>query len=115
MQEARQVVLLKSGSLVAAGVHRLLQGVDGVELHVVTADDPEASAKIRDLAPGVIVLDSGDLCLREGVIPRFLGEHPNAEVIALSQNHSDIEVYRIERSLHTDLPGLLEAIRGSAG
>ena len=113
--QTKRVVLLNSRSLLAAGVQSLLQGIDGLELHTVSADDPQATAKIRDLAPGVIVLDSGDVSLGKGVITRMLEEHPKAKVIALSLKREDIGVYRVERVLQTDLSGLLEAIRGNMG
>jgi len=44
----------------------------------------------------------------------MLAEHPKAKVIALNLNRTGIEVYRVRRVLHTDLNGLLEAIRGRA-
>jgi DNA-binding NarL/FixJ family response regulator len=113
--QARRVVLLNSRSLLAAGVQSLLQEIDGLEVYTVSADDPQATAKIRQLAPGAIVLDSGDVSLDKGVITRMLEDHPKAEVIALSLSRADIEVYRIERLLQTDLCGLLRAIRGSKG
>ncbi|MBI4301356.1 MAG: response regulator transcription factor [Chloroflexi bacterium] len=110
----KRVVLLSNHSLLAAGVQRLLQGVDSLELSIVAAKDPEAILKLRRLTPEVIVLDSSDPSLGEGVIPRMLEENPHARVVALNLNRSDIEVYRVRHVLHTDLNGLLEAIRGKA-
>lgn len=109
---AKRVALMSNRSLLAAGVQRLLQGMGGLELAVVAADDPEVAHRLKKLAPEVIVLDSGDASIGEGVITRMLGEHPKARVIALNLNRPGIEVYRVQRVLHTDLDGLLEAIQG---
>ncbi len=107
-----RVAMLNSRSLLAAGVQRLLQGVDGLELTIVAADDPEAAAKLRELAPRVIVLDSGDSSLGEGVVTQMLEEHPRARVVTLNLNHAGIDVYRMRRVQQTSVDGLLEAIHG---
>ncbi|MBI4302062.1 MAG: hypothetical protein HY664_05610 [Chloroflexi bacterium] len=109
---AKRVVLLSNRSLLSAGVRRLLQGVDSLELSIVAAEDPEASPKLRELAPEVIILDSDDPSLGEGIITHLLGQHPKARVIALKLDRKGIEVYMMHRCVETDLFGLLEAIRG---
>ncbi len=109
---AMRVAMFNSRSLLAAGVQRLLQGVAGLELSIVAADDPESGARLRKLAPSVIVLDSGDASLGEGVITQMLEEHPRARVVALSLDHAGIDVYRMRRVQRTNLDGLLEAIQG---
>ncbi|MBI2936425.1 MAG: response regulator transcription factor [Chloroflexi bacterium] len=110
--QAKKVVLLSNRSLLAAGVQRLLQGVDSLELSIVAARDSEALTKLRHLAPEVIVLDSGDPTLGEGVVTSLLGQHPRARVIALNLDRTGIEVYSLHRVVHADLEGLLEAIHG---
>ncbi|GEM_PF-2272983 len=107
-----RVAMLSNRSLLSAGVQRLLQGVDGLELTIVAADDPEAAAKLRELAPKVIVLDSGDASLGEGVVTQMLEEHPRARVVTLNLNHAGIDVYRMRRVHQTNVDGLLEAIHG---
>jgi DNA-binding NarL/FixJ family response regulator len=107
-----RVVILNNRSLLAAGVQRLLQSVDGLELAIVAADDPRAAAKLRELAPKVIVLDSGDASLGEGVVTRMLRENPQARVVTLNLNHAGIDVYRMRRVQQTNVDGLLEAIHG---
>lgn len=109
---AKRVVLLSSGSLLAAGVERLLGAECGLDICVVAEHDPEIAAKLRRLAPSVIVVDSGKIATAEGVITRILQEHPQAKVIALNLNRTDIEVYRMERLVQADTQGLLEAIQG---
>lgn len=109
---ANRVVLLSNRSLFAAGVQKLLQDVDGLELSVVAAGDPEAAARIRHLAPSVIVLDSGDTSLGHEAIAQLLEEHPRVWVVALDLNRRGIDVYRMKRVLQTNLDGLLEAIQG---
>jgi DNA-binding NarL/FixJ family response regulator len=107
-----RVAILNSRSLLAAGVQRLLRGADGLKLTIVAADDPEAAAKLKQLAPKVIVLDSGDSSLGEGVVTQMLEEHPKARVVALNLDHAGIDVYRIRRVHQTNVDGLLEAIHG---
>lgn len=109
---AKRVVLLGNRSLLTAGVQRLLEGVDSLDLSIVAAGEPAAIARLHPPAPEVIVLDSGDPSLGEGVITHLLGQHPKARVIALDLNRRGIEVYRVRRVVETDLDGLLEAIRG---
>ena len=107
-----QVVLLKNHSLLSASIEKLLQNEVSLELSIVAADDPKATAKIRRRRPQAIIIDSGDASLGEGVIPRLLEEHPQTKVIAVNLNHSGITVYQIRDVLQTDLAGLLEAIQG---
>ncbi|MBI2304300.1 MAG: hypothetical protein HYU86_06080 [Chloroflexi bacterium] len=108
----KRVVLLTNRSVLVAGVQRLLQGVSDLELTIMADGDPEAVTKLGALAPQVIVLDSGDTSLGEGVITRMLTENPKSKVIALNLNRTGIEVYRVRRVQHTGFDGLLEAIRG---
>lgn len=110
--KARRVVLLSNRSLLAAAVQTLLLGLDGVELHTVSVDDPKALFTLQSLAPHVIILDSGDASLGEGIITRMLKEHSRTRVIAVNLDQTGIEVYRVRRTVETDLDGLLEAIRG---
>lgn len=108
----KRVALLSNRSLLAAGVQRLLQSMDGLELTMVAADDPEAAAQMRRHAPHVIILDTGDASLGPGAITRMLEEHPKARVIALNLDRTGIEVYQMKRVLQSNLDGLLEAIQG---
>lgn len=107
-----QVVLLTNGSVLGAGIHRLLQEAAGLDLVVVGADDPEAESKVTKAAPHVIVLDTGDSALRDGAITRLLSHHPRARVIALALSHTGIEVYRMKRVSQADPGELLTAIQG---
>lgn len=104
--------MLTSHSLLAAGIQRLLEEGDGLELSLVAADDAQWLARVRQLLPHVIVLDSGDASLGEGAITRLLEEHPKARVVALNLNRTGIEVYQVRRLLHTNAAGLLDAVRG---
>ena len=108
----KRVVLLSNRSLLAVSIQRLLQSEKDLGLSVVAADDPEATAKIRRRAPQVIIIDSSDASLGEGVITRLLQEHPKVKIIALNWNHKSIEVYQMKHVLQTNLDGLLETIRG---
>jgi DNA-binding NarL/FixJ family response regulator len=109
---AKRVVLLSNRSLLAAGVQRLLECVDSLELSTVATGDPGAIPKLRQLAPEVIVLDSGDPSLGEGAITRLLGQNPRVRVVALNLDRTGIEIYRMHHVVQTDLDGLLEAIQG---
>ncbi len=108
----KRVVLLSNRSLFAASIQRLLESETSFELFTVVADDPKAIANIRRMSPQVIIIDSGDTSLGEGVITRLLEEHPKTRVIALNLNHGGIKVYQMKHILQTNLDGLLETIRG---
>lgn len=86
--------------------------MDGLELSIVAADDPEATSKISQLDPQAILLDSDDTLLGRGSITRMLEEYPGARIVVLNLYRQGIEVYRMKRVLQTDLDGLLEAIWG---
>ncbi|MBI4308103.1 MAG: hypothetical protein HY684_04790 [Chloroflexi bacterium] len=109
-----RVVLLTNRSLLSAGVGRLLQAIQGVELVIVAGDDPDAGGKIRQVAPQVIILDSCDASLGEEPILRILDQYPRAKVIALNLNHHGIDVYQMRRLKQANLDGLLAAIQGAA-
>lgn len=103
--------MLTNHSLLAAGLQRLLQAIDGIELCTVLADDPQAAERIRSLDPQAIVLDSGDISMGEATITQMLEEHPRARVVALNLKRSGIEVFEMQRLAPTDLTALLEAIQ----
>jgi DNA-binding NarL/FixJ family response regulator len=107
------VVLISNRSLLAAGVESLLRLVDGVELSVISIEGVDAITTLRKLNPAVIVFDSGDSTLGEGMVTRLLGQHPDARVIALTLDPTGIEVYRVHRVVETNLDGLKEAIWGA--
>ncbi len=109
---AKRLVLLSSRSLFAAGVQRLLEDSDGIELSTVAADEAGWVTKVKHLAPKVIVMDSSDCSLDQGVIARLLEEHPRARGIALSLNHAGMDVYWMKRVPQTNVDGLLGAIQG---
>ncbi len=107
-----QVVLLTNGSILGAGIHRLLKEAAGLDLVVVEAHDPDAESKVRKAAPHVIVLDTVAPSLRDDVITRLLSHHPKARVIVLTLSHTGIEVYRMKRVSQADPGELLAAIQG---
>ncbi len=107
----KRVVLLSNRSLLATSVQKLLQEEASVKFSIILADDPEVKAKIARCRPGVIILDSGDVSLGEGVITRLLEENPRTSVVALNLNHVGMQVYHMEHVLQTDLNGLLETIQ----
>lgn len=108
-----RVVLLTNHSLLAAGLQRLLQAIDGLELCTVRADDPRAAERIRSLDPQAIVLDSGDISMGDAAITQMLEEYPRAKVVALNLKRPGIEVFEMQRLAQTDLAALLEAIQGN--
>lgn len=112
MSTRRQAALLNNHSLLAAGVQSLLQDVEGLELSVVSTRDPDANQKLLQLAPEVIVLDSGDASLGEGGIARLASEHPGARIVSLNLRRTGIEIHQVHRIVEANLDGLLEAIWG---
>lgn len=109
---ARRVVLLSNRSILASGIQRLLEDVEGILFSVMETRDPEWPVKLGQEKPRAIILDSGDASLGEGVITHLLEEHPRAKIIALNLNHTGMDVYRMKRVVPTDLEGLLHAIQG---
>ena len=107
----KRVVLLSNHSLLATSIQKLLQDEESFEFSIILADDPEVRAEITRRRPEVIILDSGDASLGEGVITRLLEENPRTRVIALNLNHVGMQVYQMRHVLQTDLGGLLEAIQ----
>ena len=107
----KRVVLLSNHSLLATSVQKLLENEDGFELSLMLADDLEVKTKITRRKADVIILDSGDASLGEGVITRLLEENPRARVIALNLNNEGLKVYQMKHVLQTGFNGLLEAIQ----
>lgn len=106
------MVLLSNRSLVAVATQRLLEGMEDIDLCVLSPNDPDASARISQQNPEAIIVDSGDPTMQEGLATDLLRQHPHAKVIALNVGEHDIKVYRMEQVLQADLAGLLRAIRG---
>jgi DNA-binding NarL/FixJ family response regulator len=108
----RRVVLLNNRSLFVAGVERLLQGVDDVELNVVPVDHANLATEVKRFAPHIIILDSGAAQPSGEAIVGLLAEHPKAKVVGLNLNEPAMKVFRMRQVRHMDLEGLLEVIRG---
>ncbi len=106
-----RVVLVSNRSVLVAGIQRLLEGMNSVELSVVQEDVPDLQRHIRTLAPQAILLD-GEGVADQGMVTQMLEQQPAARVIVLGVQRNDIEVYSLRKVLHTDLDGLLEAIHG---
>ncbi|MDA1348280.1 MAG: hypothetical protein O3A47_05360 [Chloroflexi bacterium] len=112
----QNVVLFSNRSLLAAGVRRLLEGEE-VKFSILEAQDPDWASKMKEIQPGVILLDSGDRSLAEGVITRLLATCPKAKVVGLNTDNKSIDIYQMSQVPQTDMAGLLEAIGqdGNAG
>ena len=106
------VVLLTNGSLLGTTVRRLLAGREGLRVAVVERNGPNADDEIERARPQVIVLDSAEARPEEDAITRLLQRHSNARVIALSLNHTGMEVYRMQRILQVSPGELLAAVQG---
>ena len=106
-----RVVLVSNRSVLVAGIQRLLEGTNSVELSVVQEDAPDLQRHIQILAPQAILLD-GEGVADQGMVTQMLEQQPAARVIVLGVQRKDIEVYSLRKVLHTDLDGLLEAIHG---
>ncbi len=109
----RRVVLLSNRSVLAAGVESLLQVEEGIQLTVLATDAPDLETRLRQAAPQVVVVDTGDSVLGARLLARVLEIRPQARVVALDLNQPGIPVYRRERVVATTLAGLLDAIHGT--
>lgn len=108
----KRVVFLSNHSVLATGIQKLLQEEEGFELHIILADDPEVKAEITRRRPEIIILDSGDASLGEGVITSLLEENPETRVVAMNVNHNGLKVYQMKQMLKANLDQLLETLRG---
>lgn len=108
--ERKKVALITNRSLLASGVLRLLGNVEGLEVLPVNATDPDCDQKIREFAPSVIILDSGDSSLGQAMTFRLLNRHPEATVAALNLNRTDLQIYRMDRVINCSPEELLEVI-----
>ena len=109
-----RVVLLSNHSLLAAGILSLLEGVDGLEVAVVSVDDPDASCKMRHFAPHVIVLDGTGGSSARTAITQLLKQNPVARIVSLNLGHRDVEVFRMERLTVSSSEEFLAAIRSQS-
>jgi DNA-binding NarL/FixJ family response regulator len=109
----KKVVLLNNRGVLAAGVQQLLRGLEGVDLSVIDLDDRSLAAKIGEKVPDVIVLDTGESAVGQARIVQLLEQQPRAQVVALNVHRSEINVFRVNRIVRTDLEGLATAIGGA--
>ncbi len=112
--ERKKVALITDRSLLASGVLRLLGNVEGLQVLPVNADDPECDQKIKKFAPSVIIIDSGDTPMGQGMTFRLLNRHPEATVAALNVNRTDLQIYRMDRVIDCSPEEFLEVIGVSA-
>ncbi len=112
--ERKKVALITNRSLLASGILKLLGNVEGLEVLPVNADDPECDQKIKEFAPSVIILDSGDPSMGQAMTCRFLNGHPEATVAALNVNRTDLQLYRMDRVIDCSPEELLEVIGANA-
>ena len=98
--ERKKVALITNRSLLASGVLRLLGNVDGLEVLPVNADDPECDQKIKNFAPSVIVIDSGDPSMGQALAFRLLNSHPEATAAALNVNRTALQPNPMDRVIH---------------
>ena len=112
--ERKKVALITNRSLLASGVLRLLRNAEGLEVLPINADDPECDQKIRIFAPSVIILDSGDPRMGQGMAFRLLNRHPEATVAALNLNRTDLQIYRMDRVIDCSPEELLEVLGANA-
>ncbi|MBI4337595.1 MAG: response regulator transcription factor [Chloroflexi bacterium] len=108
----KRILLLSNRSLLASGVQRLLEKEEGIELFTAATGDGNAPAKVRQWSPEVIVLDSGDPSMGEGMVTRLLEQFPGARVVAVGLEQEGINVYRMQRLVQTTPSELLAAIYG---
>ncbi len=109
MAKAR-VILLSHGSVMAAGVLRLLQAAGDLEVVAVTIGDPDAERKVMQFAPDIIVLDCDDAEMEQRAVTLLLRHNPDAGVVLLNSSRSDAEVYRLERVAQPTIERLLDVI-----
>jgi DNA-binding NarL/FixJ family response regulator len=107
-----RVVILSGHSLFAEGVaSQLRQTLQGLELEVVDARQPDAMAQVATAQPSAVILDATDpeithLCL----LSRLLLALPGLKVIYLDPQQEQIQVVTSEQHPVEQVHDLIEAI-----
>lgn len=84
-RETRRALVLHNRSLFAEVVADLLRKQPDLEVLNATATTQDAPARVRDLRPEVVVVDSQDAGLDpDEVIPSLLRENPHLRVLCLT-------------------------------
>lgn len=112
VKPAKSVLLVSNPRLLAAGLQRLLEQLEGTELAIVAADDPRYwAAEISRRAPDAIVIDADDLARERSMVDRILEKHLSSRVVAVNLVRTTVDVQRSGRVLETGVEGLLGWMR----
>jgi chemotaxis response regulator CheB len=105
------VVIVGDGTVLSAGVERLLRASPRIELKAIRRDGAAVFDCIRRAQPQVIVVPSiGASAATQVSIEELLREYPSACVVALRFEQSSIDVYRAERVEYATVTGFISAI-----
>ncbi len=94
----RRVLVFSNHSLLISGVLSLLREHPEIEVIAGGGDEGDLYRQMREAAPEVVIIDAdrGDADGGLG-IPRFLRDHPDATLLALSLDHPGMAVLRARR------------------
>ena len=106
-----RVVIVGDGTVLSAGVERLLRASPRIELKAIRHDGAAVFDCIRQARPQVIVVPSiGPSAATQVGIEELLREYPSACVVALRFEQSSIDVYHAERVEYATVAGFISAI-----
>ncbi len=107
----KHIFMLSSQLLFSRGVEDLLRQQAGLEIVGHETDAARALARIRDLKPDAVILDSKDLASSPStIVALILREAPAAKVIALNLENDRISVYRGEQRTAQSVDDLRQVI-----
>ena len=109
------MVIVGDGTVLSAGVERLLRESPRIELKAVRRDGAATFDCIRQAQPqAIVVLSVGASAATQVGIEELLRECPSARVVALRFEQSSIDVYHAERVEYATVTGFISAIEGAA-
>lgn len=107
----KHIFMLSSQLLFSRGVEDLLRQQAGLEIVGHETDATRALARIRELKPDAVILDSKDLASSPStLVALILREAPAAKVIALNLENDRICVYRGEQRTAQSVDDLRQVI-----
>ena len=106
-----RVFILSGNPLFGQGVESLLRQETGLEIVGREADLDSAVARVRELKPDVVVLDSSTpACVATTAVVRIFEACQGVRVVGLSLHDNTMCIYRGEQRLVTEVKDLVEAI-----
>jgi len=110
----RRVLVFSNHSLLISGVLSLLREHPEIEVIAGRGDEGDLYRQMREAAPEVVIIDADRGGADGGLgIPRFLRDHPDSTLLALSLDHPGMAVLRARRVGRATLEALVSIVDGA--